>query len=112
MITLPTTSMGSLKHFLREHRDLMFKYVVKEVARGIDEDAHQVNLFQFGETNLIAACRKPEFGIVLKQALEFFKQRELYEDAAQCRDALRKIYHEVDVVAVEEFLKTVDNEEK
>lgn len=112
MITLPTTSMGSLKHFLRTHRDLMFQYVVKEVARGIDEDAHQVNLFQFGETNLIAAARKPQFGVILKQALDFFKQRELYEDAAQCRDVLRKIYHEADVIAVEDFLKTVDNEGK
>lgn len=109
MITLPTSSLGSLKHFLREHRDVMFKYIVRELNRGMDENAFQVNLFQFGETNLIAAVRRSEFPIMLQQALEFFKQKELYEDAALCRDLLRRVHHDVDSRAVETYLQDLDN---
>lgn len=109
MITLPTSSLGSLKHFLREHRDVMFKYVVRELNRGLDENAFQVNLFQFGETNLIASVRRPQFGLLLQQAMDYFKQHELYEDAAQCRDLLRRVHHDTDAQSVETYLQDLDN---
>jgi hypothetical protein len=103
--------MNSLKQFLRDHRDLMFKYIVKEISRGLENNAKRVNLFQFGETNLIAGCYRTEWSLVLEQALEFFKSKEMYEDAAICRDLLRKIYHETDVQAVEKFLENIDKKQ-
>ena len=91
MITLPTTSHGTLKKFLTEHRDLMFKYIVTEISRGIKTNSKQINLFKFGETNFIAACQQTEFGLMLEQALLFFIEKEMYEDAANCRDLLTKV---------------------
>lgn len=109
MITLPTTSMGSLRHFLNEHRDLMFRYIVREINRCVDENARAslVTLFQFGETNFIVACRKPQYTTLLDEAMVFFKKKELYEDAALCRDLLRRLHSEADMRAVEDFLKTI-----
>ena len=104
MITLPTNSLGTLKHFLQNNRDLTFRFMLREINKGLDEHALQVNLFQFGETHLITAVRQPQYGLVLQQALDYFKGRELYEDAALCRDVLRKFHQETDAQLIEAYL--------
>lgn len=91
MITLPTTSLGTLKKFLTTHRDLMFKYLVTEISKGVEAKSDGVAMFKFGETNYIAMCQQNEFGIILEQALSFFVEKEMYEDAANCRDLLTKV---------------------
>ena len=91
MITLPTTSLGNLKKFLTTHRDLMFKYLVTEISKGVEAKSKQVDMFKFGETKYIATCQQNEFGMVLEQALSFFVEKEMYEDAANCRDLLTKV---------------------
>jgi len=91
MITLPTTSLGTLKKFLTTHRDLMFKYMVTEISKGVKTKSERVDLFKFGETNYIAACSQNEFNLILEQALSFFIEKEMYEDAAKCRDLLTKV---------------------
>ena len=91
MITLPTTSLGTLKKFLTTHRDLMFKYLVTEISKGVEAKSKQVDMFTFGETNYMVACRQDEFGMILEQALSFFVEKEMYEDAANCRDLLTKV---------------------
>ncbi len=91
MITLPTTSLGTLKKFLTTHRDLMFRYIVTEISKGVETKSDRVDLFKFGETSYIAACRQDEYGMMLEQALSFFIEKEMYEDAAKCRDLLTKV---------------------
>ena len=91
MITLPTTSRGTLKKFLTTHRDLMFKYIVTEISKGVEAKSVRVDMFKFGDTNFIAACQQSEFGMILEQALSFFVEKEMYEDAANCRDLLIKV---------------------
>lgn len=90
MITLPTASLGTLKKFLTDHRGLMFQYIMAEISRGLDQHVQRVDLFKFGDTSFVAACRREEFVVVLNQAMDFFVNREMYEDAAKCRDLLTK----------------------
>jgi hypothetical protein len=108
MIQLPTSSLGSLKQFLKTHRDLMFKYIVQEIGKGVKSNAESIDLFQFGESRFVAGARKPEFGILLQQALDYFISEEMFEEAAPCRDLLRSIYGEIHKQRVEEFLKDMD----
>lgn len=89
MIELPTTSLGTLKKFLTEHRDVMFKYIVTEISKGMDRK--RVDLFRFGESNYIATCQQNEYSIVLEQALSFFVEKEMFEEAAKCRDLITKV---------------------
>lgn len=91
MIELPTSSLGTLKKFLTTHRDLMFKYIVTEISKAVESENDRVDLFQFGKTKFVAACREDEYGMVLEQALSFFVEKEMYEDAAKCRDLITKV---------------------
>ena len=112
MITLPTNSLGSLKQFLHDRRDVMFRYMMQEIGRGIRSHSDAVDLLQFGETNLITLVYQPQYGLVLRQALDYFKSKELYEDAASCRDFLREYYRDGDVEAVDHFIDAIDTETK
>ena len=86
MIELPTTSLGTLKKFLTEHRELMFKYIVQAISKGIDGE--RVDLFRFGDSNYIAACKQNEYAMILEQALSFFVEKEMFEEAVKCRDLI------------------------
>ena len=90
MITLPAQTLGTLKRFLKDHRDVMFKFIMVEIQKGLDNGAERVELFQFGETKFVAACNCTEFPIILAQALSFFVDKEMYEEAATCRDLITK----------------------
>lgn len=91
MITLPTTTPGTLKRFLTEHRDLMFKYILSEINKGVEKEFDRVDLFRFGETNYVAACRDSEFATMLEQAQTYFVEHEMFEDAAKCRDLITTV---------------------
>ena len=102
-ITLPTASLGLIKKFLQENRDLMYKYIVKSIKRGATAKADHVDLFRFGETKYVAACRASEFPVVLKQALKYFVETEMYEEAAACRDLLTE-------VVIEDIIRPIPTE--
>ena len=105
MIKLPTTSVGTLRKFLVEHRDVMFKYIVKEIERGLDKDAEKINLFRFGETRYVAALRRTEYVVALRDALNFFVKHELYEEAGRCKNLITIIQLKEDQGNVETFLQ-------
>ena len=105
MIKLPTTSVGTLRKFLVEHRDVMFKYIVKETERGFDNDADKINLFRFGETRYVSALRRTEYIVALQDALGFFVKHEMYEDASRCKDIITIIQSKEDQNNIETFLQ-------
>ena len=104
MIQLPTTSVGTLRKFLAEHRDVMFKYIVKEIERGVKNEKDKITLFQFGDTRYVASLSQGEYVVALKQALGFFVKKELYEEAGRCRDLISTIRSKEDQDTVEKFL--------
>jgi len=105
MIQLPTTSVGTLRKFLVEHRDVMFKYIIKEIESGLGGDADCINLFKFGETRYVAFLKKTEYVVTLKEALNFFVKKELYEDAGKCKELIRIIQTKEDQNSIERFLQ-------
>jgi len=104
MIQLPTTSVGTLRKFLVEHRDVMFKYIVREIERGLRKDADKINLFRFGETRYVASLKRPEYIVALEEALGFFVKQELYEEANRCKSLIGTIQSKEDQNNVENFL--------
>ena len=91
MIVLPTKSLANLRHFLVDHRDLMFRYMLKEVTKAMRSDVEKIDLLRFGDTNFFISCYRPEYALVIEQALSYFIEKEMYEEAAKCRDLITKI---------------------
>jgi len=105
MIQLPTTSVGTLRKFLTEHREMVFKYVVMEIEQGVKKNADHINLFQFGETRYMASIKKTQYIVALKEAMGFFVSKELYEEAGKCRDLIATIQTKEDQNSIEGFLQ-------
>ena len=91
MIVLPTNSLMPLRRFLVDHRDLVFRYMVKEITKAVDVNAEMVEFFRFGETNLWSGCKQPEYALVVENALSYFVEKQMYEEAAKCRDLITRI---------------------
>lgn len=88
MLSVPTSK--DLNKLWKDDRSTMFKYVVNEIKQGIDENLPAVNLFQFKD-NTYETCNNSEYREVLENAMQEFVEKELYEDAAICRDLLIKL---------------------
>ena len=91
MITLPTKSLANLRMFLADHQDLMFRYMLKEVDKAVRSNVDKIDLLRFEDTNFFISCHRPEYALVIEQALSYFIEKEMYEEAARCRDLITKI---------------------
>ncbi len=91
MIVLPTNSLMPLRKFLIDHRDLVLRYMVKEITKAVDTNAEKAEFFRFGETNFWSGCKQPEYALVVEEALSYFVEHEMYEEAATCRDLIIRI---------------------
>ena len=89
MIKLPTSSFGTINKFLIDHPDTVLRYAVRRISE--DPNQERVDLFSFEDSDHIACCYRPEFVLILNEALSFFVEQELYEDAVICRDLITKI---------------------
>jgi len=105
MIQLPNTSVGTLKKFMKEHKDIAFRYVVKEIERNVESDADKIKLFKLGDTHYVASIRKVDYVTALQEALEFFTKLELFEDAENCKNIIESIQLKEDRDIVEGFLQ-------
>ena len=105
MIQLPKTSVGSLRMFIKEHKDMTFRYIVKEIERNVENDADKINLFKFGETRYVASLRRTDYVTALQGARDFFAKSELYEDAENCKNIIESIQSKEDRDVVDGFLQ-------
>ena len=58
MIVLPTRSKDDLIAFLTDHRDLMFRYMVKEITSAVRADDDIIDILGFGETTYFLRCHR------------------------------------------------------
>ena len=105
MIQLPNTSVGTLRKFMKEHKDIAFRYVVKEIERNVESDADKIKLFQLGDTHYVASIRRADYVTALQEALEFFMKLELFEDAENCKNIMKSIQSKEDRDIIEGFLQ-------
>jgi excinuclease UvrABC nuclease subunit len=112
MLNLPSGKLGSLHKFLREHRDVAMRYLVSQIQKGIKDKKQRINLFQLGDTKIVAAVKSQDYLKILREAMDFFIQNELYEDATKCRDLINQIESVQNKKIVERFLKEMDSDQK
>ena len=65
--------------------------MLKEVTKAMRTNDEKIDLLRFGETNFFISCYRPEYALVIEQALSYFVEKEMYEEAAKCRDLIMNI---------------------
>lgn len=93
MLNLPPKPFPVIQKFLQENKLVVYKYLVKQVRKGIREDLDKVELFQINPTNShqkhTAVVKKEDYENVLQDAMRQAIKEEDYETAAKARDTIQ-----------------------
>ena len=100
MPVAPTNSLESLHRFLNENKDLLHRFVIKEMNIAIVGNLSSIDLFRVGQTPIIARIDSKDYDMVLSDAQQYFIDTQQYEFAQKCKE-LR------DQNKINQFIKTV-----
>lgn len=95
MLNLPPKPFPVIQKFLHENKATVYKYLVKQVRKGIIEDLDKVELFQinpaYSKQKHTAVVKRDDYESVLQDAMKYAIQAEDYEMAAKARDTLQML---------------------
>ena len=84
MLNLPPKPFPVIQKFLHENKLTVYKYLVKQVRKGIREDLEKVELFQINPVHShqkhTAIVKQKDYEIVLQDAMQYAIKEEDYED--------------------------------
>lgn len=93
MLNLPPKPFPVIQKFLHENKLTVYKYLVKQVRKGIREDLDKVELFQINPIHShqkhTAVVKQKDYEQVLQDAMHYAIKEEDYETAAKARDTLQ-----------------------
>lgn len=85
MLELPSKSPVVWHKFFKENKPLVFRYVVKEVGKALQNDVPKIELFRFKNSANSQWAHKKDYITILQEAMKIFVQSEDYEDAAKVK---------------------------
>jgi ABC-type Zn uptake system ZnuABC Zn-binding protein ZnuA len=83
MLVLPNKTAKIWNRFLEENKVLVYKYIVKEVGKGIVKEKQRVDLFKLENDSMHAFVPKEKYLDTLREAIKVFVEQEEYESAAK-----------------------------
>jgi len=93
MLNLPPKPFPVIQKFLHENKLTVYKYLVKQIRKGIREDLEKVELFQINTIHSsqkhTAIIKQKDYEVVLQDAMQYAVNEEDYETAAKVRDTLQ-----------------------
>lgn len=78
--------------FLKENEVLVYKYIVKEIKKHLEDDVERIDLFKFEDGSMFAWVPREEILNTLTHAMKMFVKKEEYEYARKT-DSVIKQYH-------------------
>jgi GTP-binding protein EngB required for normal cell division len=92
MLVLPSKTAPVWERFLEEHKTLVYKFIVRDIKKGIKEDKEVIDLFKFDDNSMHAWIKNSNYLKTLNEAMKVFIDAEEYE-YAQKTDNIIKMYH-------------------
>lgn len=92
MLELPNKSPVVWQKFFKENKTLVFRYIIKEVGKALNEDLPKVELFRFKNSASSQWAHKKDYIAILQEAMKTFIQNEDYEDAGRVKHIIDQ-YH-------------------
>ena len=82
----------SLEDFeAKAKKPLMMKTLVTKIADGIEDNLESVNIAEIKHTDIILSVPKDEWKPGLKKALDFYIEREEYEECSKIKKIINKL---------------------
>jgi len=92
MLELPNKSPAVWQRFFDENRSLVYRYIVKQVKLGIENNLDKVPLFTFKDSPKENWAHSSEYEKILKDAMKVFVKEEEYESASKTKKLIDKLY--------------------
>lgn len=92
MLVLPNKSAAVWNRFLKENEVLIYKFMVNEIKKHMNDESDKIDLFRFEDGSIHAWIPKKNILESLTKAMDVFVKCEEYE-YAQKTDTLIKQYH-------------------
>ena len=83
MLVLPNKSAVVWDKFLTENKVLVYKYIVREIKKHMNENVEKIELFKFEDNSMFAWVPKSKILVTLNEALKVFVSAEEYEYASK-----------------------------
>jgi len=82
----------SLKDFeTKAKKPLMMKTLVSNIAEGIEDNLESVNIAEIKHTDIILSVSKDEWKSGLEKAMEYYIEKEEYEECTKIKKLIEKI---------------------
>ena len=82
----------SLEDFeAKAKKPLMMKTLVTKIADGIEDNLESVNIAEIKHTDIILSVPKDEWKPGLEKALDFYIEREEYEECSKIKKIINKL---------------------
>lgn len=92
MLVLPTKSAAVWEKFITENKVLVYKYIVREIKKGLDTGESRIELFKFEDDSKYAWIPRHKILVTLQEAMTLFLKHEEYEYARKTDNIIRQ-YH-------------------
>ena len=69
----------------------MFKTLVTKIADGIEDNLESVNIAEIKHTDIILNVSKSEWKGGLKKAMEYYIEKEEYEECSKIKNLIEKL---------------------
>ena len=82
----------SLEDFeAKAKKPLMMKTLVTKIADGIEDNLESVNVAEIKNTDIILSVPKSEWKPGLKNAMDYYIEREEYEECSKIKKLIKKL---------------------
>lgn len=92
MLNLPDKSPAVWQRFFKENRSLVYKYIVRQVEKGIKQNLPKVELFTFEGDDHASYAHQQNYLLILQEAMQVFIKVEDYESASRTKKLIDE-YH-------------------
>ena len=86
---IPTISLEDFE--TKSKKPLMMKTLVTNIAEGVKDNLESVNIAEIKHTDIILNVPKSEWKGGLEKAIEYYVEKEEYEQCSKIKDLINKL---------------------
>ena len=86
---IPTISLEDFE--AKAKKPTMMKSLVSNIAEGIEDDLESVNIAEIKHTDIILSVPKNEWKSGLENAMNYYIEREEYEECSKIKNLINKL---------------------
>jgi len=100
----------AVQKYITENGDRLYPWILKILQQAIEDNLEEVAIIKFTDSKLFATIDKKEYKDLLNKMMDYFVQREDYEQCVVIRDTILAIDNPPKKKQKRKYTKRVKNE--